>query len=164
YADRAARRFGRNAHHLPGAGRSHGPQLISVEIHTDALSRDIRDSIATDNLAEPPQTFRLDGTERLTLGHVDMLRHLAHHLLEPSVDGRLRLIGVLDLMGYAAAFHDEIEWTRLERDFSFVVNVVKCLHYVTPLPPALDRFVPGPDVPAPADAGAITRPLRAIVQ
>src|SRR4030095_8143160 len=47
YADRAARRFGRNAHHLPGAGRSHGPQLISVEIHTDALSRDIRDSIAT---------------------------------------------------------------------------------------------------------------------
>jgi hypothetical protein len=130
------------------------------------LSRDTLSSLASSNLSEPPRTFMLDGARRSTLGHVDMLRHLTHHLLEPVPDGLIRLIGVLDLLGYARAFHDRIDWERLKRAFPFVINALSCLHYVDPLPGELRAFVPTPSAesfPGPSGVGQTMRPLRSIL-
>src|SRR5262245_13484692 len=161
--DMAQRRFGRNAHHLPVASRSQNGVTICVEIHRDALSRDTLSSISMSNLTEPPHAFDMNGTRALTLGHVDTVRHLTHHLLEPSWNGRLRLVGLVDLCRYASTFHDQIDWPRLESSYAFVLNALQCLHYVTPLPAALARFSPAADSPAPARVGQTIRPLRAIL-
>lgn len=157
------RRFGRNAHHLPIASRPQNGVTISVEIHRDALSRDTLSSISMSNLTEPPRPFDMNGTHALALGHVDALRHLTHHLLEPSWNGRLRLIGLVDLLRYALTFHDQIDWRRLETSYAFVLNALRCLHHVIQLPAALARFSPPADSPAPARAGETIRPLRAIL-
>ena len=156
------RRFGRNAHHLAVASRSSEGLPINVELHVNALSRDTGASITFRNLTEPPQAFVLDGTCRFTLGHIDTLRHLTHHLLEPSPNGRVRLIGVLDLLRYAGTFHKRIDWQQLEQ-FPFVGNVLQCLHYVAPLPDELQHFVPTPQTTPPVQAGSVMRPLRSIV-
>jgi hypothetical protein len=157
------RRFGRNAHHLAVASRSQNGVTISVEIHRDALSRDTLSSISMSNLTESPRRFDMNGKQALALGHVDTLRHLTHHLLEPAWDGRLRLVGLVDLFRYALTFHDEIDWRRLETSYPFVLNALGCLHYVTPLPEVLARFSPPHGSRAPARAGETLRPLRAIL-
>jgi hypothetical protein len=159
----AARPFGGNAHHLPVASRSQNGVTISVEIHHDALSRDTPCSISMDNLTEPPRPFDLNGTRARALGHIDSLRHLTHHLLEPSWTGRLRLVGLVDLLRYALTFHDSIDWRRLESSYPFVINAVRCLHDLVSLPPALARFAPPAGSPPLARAGETIRPLRAIV-
>jgi hypothetical protein len=156
-------RFRRNAHHLPVAQRPGDGLPINVEIHVDALSRDARSSIATNNLAEPPQPFTLGGTRRWTLGHLDMLRHLTHHLLEPSAARRVRLIGIVDLVSYACAFHERIAWGRLQSDFGFVTNALACLHHLVPLPGTLMRFAPAAANAAPDRVGEVVRPLRSIL-
>ena len=155
-------RFRRNAHHLPVAQRRGDGLPINVEIHVDALTRDAPSSIATDNLTEPPQPFMLGGTRRLTLGHLDMLRHLTHHLLEPSASRRVRLIGIVDLVSYACAFHEQIDWRRLQSDFGFVNNALACLHHLVPLPNKLMRFAPAANA-APDRVGEIVRPLRSVL-
>jgi hypothetical protein len=157
------RRFGRNAHHLPVAHRVDRGMSVNVEIHVDALSRDTPSSIATSNLTEPPQPLAIEGTRRLTLGHLDMLRHLTHHLFEPSPSGQVKLVGVVDLVSYACAFHEQIDWRRLTTEFGFVANALGCLHYVAPLPAKLIRFAPSAAAPAPGRIGEIVRPLRSIV-
>jgi hypothetical protein len=162
-ATQRARRFGRNAHHLPPAIRSNGATTIAVEIHVDALSRDTPDSIAMHTLTEPGRPFCVDARRALALGHVDMLRHLAHHVLEPAFDGAIRLLGVIDLLRYANIFHDEIDWARLGRDHPFVLNVLRCLHDVVPLPGVLRWLTPPPTARRPARAGEIMRPLRSIL-
>jgi hypothetical protein len=156
------RRFGRNTHHLPIASRFQGGFTISVELHTDALSRDTSSSITMETRTEPARPYSMNGRIAFALGHVDTLRHLAHHLLEPAFDGAIRLLGVVDLLRYASVFHDEIDWRRLEREYPFVVNVLSCLHDVVPLPVALARFAP-PASPRPARPGEMMRPLRAIL-
>ena len=157
-------RVRKTMHHLSIATRSSGGLPINVEIHVDALSRDTLSSIAMGSLAEPPQRFVLDAAAAATLGHVDTLRHLTHHLLEPSWDGNMRLIGIVDLYRYAAAFHDRIDWTRLEHDFPFVLNALGCFHHVIPLPTVLARFAPPPGAPIPARAGEAMRPLRSVLE
>jgi hypothetical protein len=163
HADRAFRRFGRNAHHLPIASRVDAGLTINVEVHADALSRDTLSSIAFGTLTDPPQPFLLDGARRFTLGRIDMLRHLTHHLLEPTPDGAVRLIGVVDLLRYAKTFHDHIDWERVDRRFAMVTNTLRCLHGYVTLPSELMRLAPDPQSRRPAGVGQIMRPLRSIV-
>jgi hypothetical protein len=124
------------------------------------LPRDTFSSIPIGNLTEPPQRFILNRVTAVTLGHVDMLRHLTHHLLEPAWDGRIRLIGLVDVFRYAAQFHDRIDWPRLEKVYPFVLNGLSCFHHVIPLPSVLARFAPPSTAPVPAGIGETIRPLR----
>jgi hypothetical protein len=157
------RRFGRYAHHLPSASRIDGGLPVVVEIHLDALTPDSGRSIAPSNLVEPPRRFLLNDASRMTLGHIDTLRHLVHHMLEPSPDGFVRLISLVDLLRYARTFHAEIEWTRVETEFPYVLNVLGCVHAVVPLTAELARYA-APQWWRPADAGQTMRPLRWIAR
>jgi hypothetical protein len=163
FTAQAARRFGRFAHHLPVASRTDGGLPINVELHIDALTRDSGASISLANLAEPPRCFTLNDRVRLTLGYVDMLRHLVHHMLEPSPDGYIRLISVVDLLRYARTFHRRIDWPRLEAEFPFVPNALHCVHAVVPLSGELSRYA-APGWWRPEDAGKTIRPLRWMVR
>jgi hypothetical protein len=136
---------------------------ISIEVHVDALSRDVLSSIAFDNLTDPAQAFLLEGATAFTLGHIDTLRHLAHHLLEPSPGGHIRLIAVIDLLRYASVFHGAIDWSRLEHRHSWVLNALKCVHYLVPLPAGLRDLTPPATAAPPKDVGAAIRPFRAVL-
>ena len=161
-ADPGPRRFGRHAHHLPPAIRTSGGVTLTIEVHVDALPRDVPSSIAFDNLSDPPQALLLERATAFTFGHIDNLRHLAHHLLRPSPGGHIRLIGVIDLLRYATVFHGAIDWKRLEDRHPWVLNVLRCLHYVTPLPSPLGDLIP-PATALPKDAGATIRPFRDVL-
>jgi hypothetical protein len=148
-------------HHLPALTRP-GALPISIELHVDAIDADARSSIATGTLTSPLQPFAMDGVPALTLGDRDMLRQLCRHTLQPSWDGRVRLLGIVDLFRYAAAHATHIDWTSLERDEPFVLNVLRCLHYVVPLPTALAHLAPPRTWPTPVRAGETLPPLRAL--
>lgn len=148
-------------HHLPTLTRP-GPLPIHVELHVDAIDADARASITAETLTSPPQAFAMDGLTASTLGHRDMLRHLAHHVLQPSWDGRVRLLGIVDLYRYAAAYVARADWPSIARDEPFVLNTLQCLHYVIPLPATHAAVTPPPHWPVPARVGVTLRPLRAI--
>lgn len=158
------RRFGTNKHHLPIASRSDNGLKISVEVHRDALSRNIPESLTVNSLSESPRPFALDDRTAYTLGHVDMLRHLCHHALEPAHDGLIRLISVVDMLRYSCLFINQIDWERIKREYPFVLNTMKCIHYVVPLPGALHAVIPPPEVPSPAGAGETVQSLNTLIQ
>jgi len=148
-------------HHLPNATCEREGLTVSIEIHHDALSGDVPESIRTDNLASPVNRFELAGHPTATLGHVDTLRHLAYHTFEPVAE--TKLISVVDLIGYADKFREDIDWDVLHRRYPRVINVLRCLHYISPLPESLHQQLSPPRVPAPAGVGLGMRPLSQII-
>ena len=67
------------------------------------------------------------GPQGLSLGHVDMLRHLTRHSFLPS--RRIRLIHLYDLWRYQAVFGEEIDWRTLAADFPGVVIALQLVAY-----------------------------------
>lgn len=149
-------------HHLPAATRESEGVAVQVEIHHDALSRDWRDSLTLQTLSVPPRAFTFDGRDAHALGHVDMLRHIAHHCADRGPG--FRLIWVADLVGYAQRYHAEIDWEKLRIDHPFVSNALSLMHFVTPLPPLLTDLQPTMDRAAPTGVGQSCKSLEMILQ
>ena len=147
-------------HHLPAAIGKVDGHVIQVEIHTDALSGDTPGSLKISNLAEPPQTFLIEGRTAAALGHGDMLYHLARHTAERA--SLLRLIWVADVVSYAARYVDAISWTDLRRRYPFVLNALSLLHLVTPLPESLLEHVPPARADGRGGVGRACKPLAEI--
>ena len=148
-------------HHLPGANLEREGLNVSIEIHRDALSGDVDASIRTDRLTGPAYEFDLAGHRALALGHIDALRHLTHHTFEPVAE--IKLGSVVDLYGYATRFAEDIDWTVLRSRFPFVINALRCLHYIHPLPGALRTYISPPTAGPPKDVGAGMLPLSQIL-
>lgn len=144
-------------HHLPALVRAREGFRVSVEIHTDAISHDQPDSLTLAGMTEAARSIEVNGVDMPALGHVDMLRHLTAHLLQPGE--HTRLIGVVDLLEYSARHSDAIDWDRLRRTWPRVVNTITLLHYLVPLPEALAAFRPPSDTIAPAGPGTGFPPL-----
>lgn len=138
-------------HHLPVASRSLDGIPIHVEIHHDALSGDVNESIRLDNLSEPLIEITIDSVQYKTLGHTDMLRHLCHHMLEPVAE--IKLGAIADIYGYACRYRDELNTRRIDRYYPFVTNVLTLLHYITPLPVSLREWIPIPSATPPQGVG-----------
>jgi len=135
---RATSKYMTEHHHLPGASMQKDGLLISVEVHHDALSGDAPASITFDNLTTPLQTYQVHGRTAQALGHQDQLRHLFHHMSEPA--SRLKLIWCTDIVYYANHFHDQIDWDALQRSYPAVVNALRVVDSVLPLPSRLAGF------------------------
>jgi hypothetical protein len=167
-AQQALREIGYNAgdrkqgylydhHHLPVATRSQNGLLIQVEIHHDALSGDVASSITFDAVADKRRPISVEGRRTATLGHLDMLRHLCHHAFEPCV--KIKLGAVADLYGYAARYVDEIDWKTLVAEQDIIINTLRCLHYLTPLPNILAEKTGTPSATPPSGIGEGFPPL-----
>ena len=73
-------RFAGRVHHLPIATKVKSGFCISLEIHLNAMSRDVPDSLTYGTMTAAPIPFRRGaGPQGLALGHADMLRHLTRH-------------------------------------------------------------------------------------
>ena len=153
FAERHVSRFAGRMHHLPSAQRSQHGFRISLEIHTDALAPDDGGSLTLAALSEPLRPFaRGDGPGGLAFGHIDMLRHLTRHALEPG--GRLRLIHLLDIARYQAIFGPAIDRARLARDFPALAVALEMIGLV---------FAPADPAGAPAGIGHSMTPLAELL-
>ena len=144
-------RFMRRHHHLPNAYKNVDGLTVSVEIHIRALSGDSPDLIAFGHLEDPLQMVKTPFGEIATLGHTDMLAQVSRHALEPGYS--IKLVAMMDIVGYTDKFVDEIDWRKLERKYPFFPVFLGLLHHVAPLPESLARFKP--EGPAPADCGRL---------
>ncbi|MDB4521786.1 nucleotidyltransferase family protein [Gammaproteobacteria bacterium] len=149
-------------HHLPGAHIARDGQTILVEVHHDALSGDTDASITTNNLTAPIQEFTINGARHFALGHQDQLRHLYHHMSEPA--SRLKLMWCVDIAFYASHFANEIDWQALEQNFPKVINALRLVDYITPLPVNVRSHVPANKSPLPAGTGISILPLSTILR
>ena len=156
-----ARRAHRLHHHLPMATRERDGVVVGVEIHADALSRDQPITLRLGSLSQPPREFVVGGRRLRSLGHVDMLVHLARHVLQPRE--RTRLIHVADLVGYAARYANEIDWELLQLRHPCVLNALALMHYVTPLPQSLRMLCPSELLSPPRGVGRGFTPLSSVV-
>jgi hypothetical protein len=148
-------------HHLPGAYKMRDGQQILVEVHHDALSGDTSESITTRNLTSPVQEFSVGESKNLALGHQDQLRHLYHHMSEPA--SRLKLIWCADIMFYASHFESEIDWPLLTKNYPKVINALRLVDYIIPVPDNLRAHVPENKSPVPTGAGVSILPLSTIL-
>lgn len=130
----SGRPLGRH-HHLHAATRSTAGVPTIVEIHRDALSADRGHTMTFDDAR--PLTARLDvnGRNALALEPHAMLWHLCRHL--SGLWHPYRLIWVADIVGYAEALVEEIDWSYIRKVHPFVLRTLSLLHDVTPLPEAV---------------------------
>lgn len=160
YQESSRAETGPDHHHLPALSRLLDGLSISVEIHHDAMAQDNIGSIRLDRLAGPPREFHINGTAARALGHVDMLRHLWRHALQPR--GTTKLGSALDIMLYASRFQDEIDWRWIERQAPDIRTGLSLLALLVPLPRNLNGRVAVPDIPVPAGVGVGMAPLSTI--
>ena len=144
-------------HHLPAATKHRDGHFVHVEIHRDALSRDVAGSLSMERTYEARQSFSIDGRPAHTFGHADMLYHLCRHLAERAA--LLRLIWVADVVAYAARFRDVIVWDDLRERYPFVLNTLSLLHLLTPLPEELLAHVAPARAAGMRGIGVAGRPL-----
>lgn len=147
----------RDHHHLPTVSRTMDRLLVSVEIHYNALTRDNIGSIRVGSLTEPAREFAVADATLLTLGHIDMLRHLCRHILEPGESTKIG--SALDIMMYAARCAGELDWPRLHREFPDVPTMLQMLGYLVPWPRRLSAHVAEPVDAAPSGVGTGLIPL-----
>ncbi len=146
-----------NHHHLPMASKKVENVSIHVEIHTDALSRDVGDSIQFDNLTSDPIALQIDDQIAYRLGHIDSLRHLCHHTLEPVEE--IKLIAVADIYGYVSRYIDEIDTELVNKKYPFITNTLTLFHYLSPLPQTITGWIKPPKSAQPDAVGKGLLPL-----
>lgn len=144
-------------HHLPSISRTDDGLCVTIELHHDALAPDNIGSIRIGRLTEPPIEIEVDGAAIRTLGHVDMLRHLCRHALEPRETTKLG--SALDILLYASRHADEIDWERFGREFPEAITMIRLLGHLLPWPSGLTQYVPAPAPPAPDGVGVGMVPL-----
>jgi hypothetical protein len=149
-------------HHLPGAHKKIDDQQILVEVHHRALSGDATSSLHTGNLTEPVNTFYADGVRHYSLGHIDQLRHLYHHMSEPAAI--LKLCWCIDIVFYASHFADEVDWKRLKNEYPEVINAIRLVDFIIPLPENLKTHIPANDCPRPRGTGTSILPLTTLLR
>ncbi len=136
--EHAMSRYMTDHHHLPGASIQRDGLTVSIEVHHDALSGDAPASITFDNLTAPLQPLRINDIDTFALSHQDQMRHLFHHMSEPA--SRLKLVWCTDIVYYAHHFNDQIDWPALSRNYPSVVNALRVVDSVLPLPRELNEF------------------------
>lgn len=141
--DQQPSRFMRHSHQLPNATKSVHGFVISVEVHHDALGRDVPGHLRYQDVASKLQSAHWGELQMQTLGHEHMLHQLCRHLAGLHPGAVLKLINVLDIVLYAEKFIDEIDWKDVQRRYSHVINTLNCLHYIVPLSNELQLRIGG---------------------
>jgi Uncharacterised nucleotidyltransferase len=131
FAPRHSSKYAKHMHHLPPAMTTQSGFRVFLEIHNDTMSPNQPQRLGLSTLAVKPRPFRRgSGPDGLTLGHTDMLRHLARHAFEPA--RQIRLIHLYDLWRYHTIFRDEIDWREIEARFPYVIVILRLVSYVFP--------------------------------
>lgn len=125
-------------HHLASATKQVDGLSISVEIHHDVFQEEDAPDLSLDTLSSPPLAFNLpNGQPAPMLGGADMLWHLCHHISDLYLE--FRLIWLVDIVGFAEKFADDIDWAVIKQNHGRVLDILALFHFVTPLSENLQR-------------------------
>lgn len=144
-------------HHLPVATKRLNGMQIQVEVHHNALSRDAADDMSYDQIEGNLIELDIEGRPTHSMGHVDMLQHLCHHTFEP-ID-KIKLGAIADIYGYAVRYHQDIDWSDVRLNHARVINTLRCLHFLSPLPDVLKESIEAPQTTPPDGVGLGFSPL-----
>ena len=125
-------RFMRRHHHLPNATKTVDDMLVSLELHTNAISGDAPGSMQYNQLFELPNDITTEYGNLKILAPIDMLNQLCRHALEPG--NKIKLGSIMDIVGFASRYFDNINWTILGKMYPYIPVFIGLIHYVSPLP------------------------------
>ena len=153
-------KFMRDMHQLPNATKTIGGFTSSVELHHDGISREVTGHFYYPRSEHSIQQIQWGDLTFDALEDVQMLHQVTKHLEGLHSGAVLKLINVMDVIGFAEHVRQSGQWARLEAEYPHVVNTLRCLHLLTPLPEGLQRQVGRLPTKAPAGVGQIMGSLR----
>ena len=117
--------------HLDVLQETRNGRIVSVEIHYELLSGLMSaGSKNIETLKRPFLPFTTPTKQTAQTLHPDeMLWHLYQHMMSEV----MRLIRIVDLVGFAETMQHEINWGYVHQVFPKIIEVLSLLHYVTPL-------------------------------
>ena len=156
-------KFMRGMHQLPNATKIVNGFVSSVELHRDALSREIVGHLHYPQAQPSMQTMQWRGIEFQALEDVLMLHQVTRHLEGLHSGGVLKLINVMDVVGLSLKVLENGHWSRLSQQYPHVINTLCCLHLLTPLPMPLQQAIVNLPINKPSGIGQIMGSLTSIL-
>ncbi len=153
-------KFMRDMHQLPNATKMVNGFISSVELHHDGISREVAGHFYYPESSDNFQTITWGDLKFQALEDVQMLHQVTKHLEGLHSGAVLKLINVMDVIGLADHVLKTGQWPRLAQKYPHVINTLKCLHLLTPLPEALEQQVGKLPSRAPSSVGQIMGSLR----
>ncbi len=153
-------KFMRDMHQLPNATKKVNGLVSSVELHHDGISREVTGHFYYPESASSFQTVSWGDLEFQALEDIQMLHQVTKHLEGLHSGAVLKLINVMDVIGLAEHVRVTGQWERLENEYPHVINTLRCLHLLTPLPAELEQCVGAMPERVPAGVGQIMGSLR----
>jgi len=153
-------KFMRDMHQLPNATKKVNGLLSSVELHRDGISREVTGHFYYPKSDSSFQIIEWDDLKFQALEDIQMLHQVTKHLEGLHSGAVLKLINVMDVIGLAEHVRATGQWPQLERQYPHVINTLRCLHLLTPLPQELQRQVGKLPGRAPDGVGQIMGSLR----
>ena len=154
-------KYSRDSHQMPNATLTVDGFIISLEIHHDAIDRDTKGHLYFDESIELREVTWREVTFA-ALNHEMMLHHLCRHLASRHPGSTLKLINVIDVIRYSEAFISEIDWDVIKHRYPHVLNTLRCLHVLIPLPATVVKVLGGVSGETISGAGEIAMSLRDI--
>lgn len=153
-------KFMRDMHQMPNATKTVKGFTSSVELHRDAISREVTGHFYYPQSQSDLQTITWRDLQFNALEDVQMTHQVTKHLegLHPSA--QLKLINVMDVIGLAEMIHKQGQWQQLKTQYPHVVNTLRCLHLLTPLPVLLQAELDPMPRNMPQGVGQIMGSLR----
>lgn len=156
-------KYMRDMHQQPNATKKVSGFLCSVELHSDGFSREVPGHFRYPEQACYRQTIVWDDIEFQALDDITMLHQVSKHLEALHPDSLLKLINVMDVIGLAEQVLKKGQWMQLQAQHPHVINTLRCLHFLTPLPPSLQVELHPLANQAPSGVGEIMESIREMV-
>ena len=106
----------------------------SVELHYNLFNSFSPLSMTFETTQAKALVFECAGVSVSALGPEDMLLHLCEHIAyHASIWEPIRLIWIVDVIGFAEKFVDQMDWEYLRKQHPIVLNLLSLFHCVCPL-------------------------------
>ena len=120
-------------HHLPAIYQQVGQHCIYVEIHTHALSHDLKDQLTWRDIRDQFRTITINGITFHTLQHSAMLLQLCIHAF--ARDQIIKLSNIVDIFRYSIVHEKDIDWHKLSSEQPQVILIMRYARLLLQLPP-----------------------------
>ncbi len=131
-------------HHLQGMCRTLDGATVTIELHHELIVRTpFVERRCYDDVFRKSSPFEWGGMRYQTLGREDMLWHAYAHafLIHPLHFSAIRLLSVADLVHATEAWVDQIEWTRLRREYPRLLRALHVVHGLVPWAPHVAKVL-----------------------
>lgn len=136
-------KYMRGTHQLPNAELMQNGFKISVEVHHNAIGQDAVGSLEFSDIHQAAEIVQWDELTLRTLPKEIMLHQLCRHLAGFHPGGNMKLVNVLDVVGFAERNHADLDWSAIRQQYPHVLTTLRCVHAITPLSDALTETVGG---------------------